>query len=106
MEKTFIYYNDLDMLEIFTLTVFSDLTLFDGADTPTIGAHFRQWAESACRTEELPEDDSGGKEVRLGHSPRYQFCVLVDEAALHSVLHDAPAPPEIRYEEGLGKACQ
>lgn len=93
MEKTFKCYNGQDILELFTLTVFSDPTLFDGADTPMIRAHFRQWAENAFRTEQQPEDDSGGEEVRMGNSPRYQFCVQVDAAALHSVVHDAPAPP-------------
>lgn len=95
VEDTFKYYNGQDIFELFTLTVFSNPTLFDGADTPTIRAHFRQWAESAFRTEQQPEDDSGLKDLRMGHSPRYQFCVQVDAAALHSVLHDAPAPPAI-----------
>ena len=31
----------------------------------------------------------------MGRSPRYQFCVQVDAAALHSVVYDAPAPPAI-----------
>ena len=31
----------------------------------------------------------------MGSSPRYQFCAQVDPAALHSVVHDAPARPEI-----------
>lgn len=95
MEATFDYFNGRDILELFTLTVFSDSSLFDGADTPTIRAHFRQWAENAFRTEQQPQDGSGGEEVRAGFSPRYQFCVQVDAAALHSVVHDAPAPPAI-----------
>ena len=95
MEKFFKSYNGHDIFERFTLTVFSDPMLFDGADTPTIRSHFRQWAESAFLTEQQPEDDAGGVKVRMGNSPRYQFCIHVDAAALHSVLHDAPAPPEI-----------
>ena len=66
VEDTFKYYNGQDMFELFTLTFFSDPTLFDGADTPTIRAHFRQWAESAFRTEQQPEDSSGREEVRMG----------------------------------------
>ncbi|KAK3169508.1 hypothetical protein OEA41_008892 [Lepraria neglecta] len=95
MEDTFDSYNGRDILELFTLTVFSDSSLFDGADTPTIRAHFRQWAENAFRAEQQPQDGSSGEEVRMGLSPRYQFCVQVDAAALHSVVHDAPAPPAI-----------
>lgn len=95
MEDTFNYFNGRDILKLFTLTVFSDPSLFDGADTPTIRAYFRQWVESVFRAEQQPQDNSGDVEVRMGHSPRYQFCIQVDAAALHSVLHDAPAPPAL-----------
>ena len=40
MENVFDIYNDQDILEQFTLTAFSDSSLFDGADTPMIRAHF------------------------------------------------------------------
>ena len=93
MEKCFKNCNGQDIFELFTLIVFSDPTLFDGADTPTIRTHFWLWAESAFRTEQQPEDDSGREEVRMGNSPRYKFCVQVDAAAFHSVVQDAPAPP-------------
>ena len=106
MGRTFDRCNGRDILDTFTLTVFSDRSLFDGADTPSIRAHFRQWTEDAFRAEQQqqqqqqqqpqPQDASvggGEKQVRMGHSPRYQFCVQVDEAALNSVVHDAPAPP-------------
>lgn len=94
MEDVFDFFNGRDILEVFTLTVFSDSSLFDGADTPTIRAHFRQWAEYAFRAEQQPQHGSGGENLRMGESPRYQFCVQVDAAALHSVVHDAPTPPE------------
>lgn len=98
MERTFDRCNGRDILNAFTLTVFSDPSLFDGDETPSIRAHFRQWTENAFRAEQQqqPQDTSisgGGEQVHMGHSPRYQFCVQVDEAALHSVVHDAPAPP-------------
>ena len=93
LEDSFDTYNGRDILEFFTLPVFSDPSLFDGAHTPTIRAHFRQWAEGAFRAEQRPQDDPSGEEIRMGDSPRYQFCVQVDAAALHSVVHDAPAPP-------------
>ena len=93
MEGSFDSNNGRDILELFTLTVFSDSSLFDGADTPTIRAHFRQWTENAFRAEQQPQDGSGGEAVCIGRSPRYMFCVQVDAAALHSVVHDAPAPP-------------
>ena len=90
MEDAFIYFNGRDILEQFTLTVFSDSSLFDGADTPTIRAHLRQWAENAFCAQQQPQDSSGVEEVHMGSSPRYEFCVLVDPPALHSIVHDAP----------------
>ncbi|MCJ1462293.1 hypothetical protein MMC07_000893 [Pseudocyphellaria aurata] len=98
-ERTFDHCNGRDILDRFTLTVFDDREVFDHADTPAVRAHFRQWAENAfCDEQQQLRDGSGdggsGEEkVRMGRSPRYQFCVMVGEAALHSVVHDAPAPP-------------
>ena len=99
MEVIFTRCNGRDILDAFTLTVFSDRSLFDGADTASIRAHFRQWAEHAFRTEQQPQQlqdasiGGNGEQVRMGRSARYQFCVQVDEAALYSVVHEAPAPP-------------
>ena len=95
MEDTFKYCNGQDILDLFTLTVFSGSILFDGADTPTIRSHFRQWVESAFRAEQQPQKNSSDVEVRVCPSARYNFCIQVDAAALHSVLHDAPAPPAL-----------
>ena len=93
MERSFDRCNGGDILDLFTLTVFNDRGVFEHADTPSIRAHFRQWAENAFRDEQQRDGDSGGEKVRMGSSPRYQFCIMVDDAALHSVVHDAPAPP-------------
>lgn len=100
METTFDRCNGRDILDAFTLTVFSDPALFDGADTAFVRAHFRQWAESTFRVEQQPQLQGGGwadgpDEVTMHRSPRYHFCVLVDEPALRSVVHDAPAPPAL-----------
>ena len=98
MERDFDDCNGRDILDLFTLTVFDDRGVFDHADTPAVRAHFRQWAENAFRDEQRRDSSgdggSGREEVRMGRSPRYQFCVVVDEAALHSVVHNAPAPPK------------
>ena len=71
MDDNFNLYNGRNTLELFTLAVFSDPSLFDGDDTPTIRAHFRQWAESAFRTEQQLKDDSGGEKLRMGDLPLY-----------------------------------
>ena len=87
------FYNGKDILDLFTWTIFDDRSLFDGADTATIRQHFKQWAETAFRSEQQrPGTD---EEVRTGRSPRYRFCVQVDAEALKSVVHDAPPPEEV-----------
>ena len=101
MEDTFDYFNGRDILERFTLTVLQDRSLFDGADTNTIRQHFQQWSLTAYRTEQQQQMEEGGGSqssagtVGIGRSPRYRFAVQVDAEALHSVVHDALAPPEL-----------
>jgi hypothetical protein len=42
MERVFDYYNGRDALDKFSLTVFEDRSLFDGASTNAIRQHFQQ----------------------------------------------------------------
>jgi hypothetical protein len=97
MEDIFDYYNGRDILEKFALTVLEDRLAFDRASIDTIRRHFQEWSSTAYVTEQ--QQDKEGSEadtdVRIGRSPRYRFAVQVDSEALHSVVHDAPAPPEI-----------
>ena len=102
MDDAFDYFNGRDILDLFTLTVLQDRSLFDGADTNTIRQHFQQWSLTAYRTEQQPQQVGGAGEsesssgmVRIGRSPRYRFAVQVDAEALRSVVHEAPAPPEL-----------
>lgn len=99
MEDMFDYFNGRDVLEKFTLTVFEDRSVFDGASTNTSRQHFQQWSSTAYRTEQQLEEGSGSGSsagsVRIGRSPRYRFAVQVDAEALQSVVHDAPAPPDL-----------
>ena len=101
MDDAFDYFNGRDILEQFTLTVLQDRSLFDGADTNTIRQHFQQWSLTAYRTEQQQQvGEEGGSEsstgvIRIGRSPRYRFAVQVDAEALRSVVHEAPAPPEL-----------
>ncbi|KAK5127754.1 hypothetical protein LTR08_004214 [Meristemomyces frigidus] len=107
--------NGRDILEQFSLTVFEDRSLFDGAGTAVIREHFRHWAANAFRSEHsgtgedvprsppaflpsghVPSSYAAAKGgAAEGTSPRYRFCVQVDTAALQSILYDAPAPPGI-----------
>lgn len=104
MEDMFDVFHGRDILEKFALTVFEDASLFDGASTDTIRQHFQRWAVMAYRTEQQQQQQvgeegsgSGGSagRVGIGRSPRYRFAIQVDAVALHSVVHDAPAAPEL-----------
>ncbi|KAL9107641.1 MAG: hypothetical protein Q9227_007448 [Pyrenula ochraceoflavens] len=93
MEDMFDYFNGRDILDRFALTVLEDRSLFDNASTDVIRRHFQQWSVMAYRTEQQQPGESSA--IRIGLSPRYRFAVQVDADALHSIIHDAPAPPEI-----------
>lgn len=98
MDDTFEYIGGRDILDKFVLKIFEDQGLFDNVSTDTIRRHFQQWSSAAYRTEQQhPEHDrsSSSSRVQLGRSPRYHFAVQVDAEALHSIVHDAPAPPEL-----------
>ena len=105
MEDMFDYFNGRDILDQFSLTVIEDRSLFDGASTQAIRAHFQRWSLAAYRTEQQPEEGggeeggsasgSGDSQVRIGRSPRYRFAVQVDAESLHSIVHEAPAPPAL-----------
>jgi len=86
------FYYGRDILDFHTLTVMEDRSLFDSVDTATIREHFRQWAENTYRSEQ--QQPGTGNDVRMGTSPRYRYCIQVDAAALHSVVHNSPPPPQ------------
>ena len=97
MEDVFEDMGGLDILDKFALTLFEDKALFDNVSTDTVRRHFQQWSSTAYRTEQQPpeQERSGSTRIQLGRSPRYRFAVQVDAEALHSIVHDAPAPPEL-----------
>ncbi|KAF7171146.1 hypothetical protein CNMCM5623_003575 [Aspergillus felis] len=79
------FYQGLDLMDSLGLTVLEDRSRFDGATTSIIRDHFRQWAETAVEAEQ-------GAGARARDSQRYRYCIQVDEEALESVVHRAPAP--------------
>ncbi|RAH81634.1 hypothetical protein BO86DRAFT_389384 [Aspergillus japonicus CBS 114.51] len=76
------YYDGLDMLDSFQLTVMDDKARFDGANPDAIRGHFDEWAPAACEAEQgiLPTV------ARYMCIARYGLCIMVDEEALRSVL--------------------
>ncbi|RMZ89596.1 hypothetical protein DV736_g3180, partial [Chaetothyriales sp. CBS 134916] len=93
MEEEFDRFHGRDILELFTLTVIEDREHIDGASTAAIQEHFRQWRMTAPQSEQ--QQDNTASEVGPGLSPRYRYAIEVDTAALHSVVYDAPAPPDL-----------
>lgn len=77
------YYNGLDMLESYQVTVFEDKSLFEGATTATIRDHFQKWAVNTLQ-------ESGGSPTMIRafnvRVARYRFCLFVNEESLQSVL--------------------
>ncbi|KAF7118900.1 hypothetical protein CNMCM5793_008536 [Aspergillus hiratsukae] len=83
--RTLESHQGLELMDSLRLTVLEDRCVFDGATTSTIRNHFRQWAENAVEAEQ-------GVGARPRDSQRYRYCIQVDEEALDSVVHKAPAP--------------
>lgn len=79
MTKSLRRANGLDILDSFELTVFEDFAL-EGASTSTVRERFQQWVATA------PEQEQS---TGPGDSQRYQYCVMVDEAALESCVRHA-----------------
>ena len=86
MEESFDFFNGRDILDLFTLTVIEDREHLDGVSAATVRERFEQWCATA---HQLEQPEGAGP----GLSPRYRFAVQVDAESLHSVVHDAPAPP-------------
>lgn len=83
IRNTLEFYNGLDMMDSLLLTVFDDKSLFDDASTMSVREHFKQWTATAPAIEQ-------GEGVAASVAQRYRFCIQVDEAALESVVRDAP----------------
>ncbi|KAL4809775.1 hypothetical protein BDV18DRAFT_129663 [Aspergillus unguis] len=75
------WHNGLDMLESFAPTVLED-TRFDGATTATVRDHFKQWVVTACQKEQ----GIAWQDAQYAESPRYKYCLMIDEEAMQSVL--------------------
>jgi hypothetical protein len=85
------FYNALDMLDDFKLTVFDDEPKFSQAGANTIRDHFKEWKKHAVREEQGTHAEL---EARRGATEpdydilavRYKFCVQIDESALRSIV--------------------
>ncbi|KXL46229.1 MAG: hypothetical protein FE78DRAFT_31087 [Acidomyces sp. 'richmondensis'] len=76
-------WNGVDLRDSFRLTIFEDRDCFDGTTTTAVREHFREWARTAPEYEQPPG-------VGPGLASRYEFCIMVDEAGLDSVVRQDP----------------
>ncbi|RDW74282.1 uncharacterized protein DSM5745_06944 [Aspergillus mulundensis] len=92
--ETLKQHNGLDLLGSFAPTVLEDAR-FDGASTSTVREHFKQWVVAACQEEQgVPWQDA-----QYAQSPRYRYCLMVDQEAMRSVL-DAEMDELMWVDEG------
>lgn len=75
------FFNGLDLLDSFRMTIFDDRSVFDNASTSFIRDHFKQWVATA------PQQEQG---TGPGSVQRYRFCIQVDEASLASIVNGPP----------------
>ena len=84
-------HNGLDLLDNFKLTVREDASHFNGAVASIVRDDFEKWATSAV----LEENDRTGPVNVMARSPRYNFCLFIDEEAMRSVVDLAPPLEEL-----------
>lgn len=78
--------NGLDLKSSLDVQAMEDKDTFDGASPGQVREVFREWVGMASRTE--PEQFV----PVVMRSPRYNYCLHVDQGALDSIL-SGPAPP-------------
>lgn len=81
IRQTLEFYNGLDIMGSFGLTVIDDRSILDDASTSVVREHFKQWTATA------PEQEQGVG-IGPGLSQRYRYCIQVDDAALESIIED------------------
>lgn len=79
------YYGTPELLNSLEWSVQEDPSSLDGASTDVARRRFAEWVADAVQRE---------ANASRGFATRYQYCLHVDAAALKSVVHDAPQPPD------------
>jgi len=79
------YYGTPELLHSLEWSVQEDPSSLDGAGTDVVRRRFAEWVAGAMRRE---------ANASRGFATRFQYCLHVDAAALKSVVHDAPQPPD------------
>ena len=94
-----------DLTELLDMTVHEDAEL-DGASKDVARKRFQKWLATEANEERLNNDaapvfiESYGRKV--GTTPRYQYCLHVDEEALRSVVPHDTAISDEEIDAGVG----
>lgn len=87
------------LMDALDWNVQDDAALFDGASKSDVRNHFKAWVRADAEQQVLgsPVSVQVARHQRPAveyENPRYRFPIYVDAAALDSVIHQAPRPPE------------
>lgn len=79
------YYGSEDLMDSLNLSIREDASLLKGASKDFVRRQFKEWVASAEADGERLRDGHPILASGLGSTPRYQYCIHVDEDALHSI---------------------
>lgn len=76
------------LLKTLNVRYFEDSAIFDGTNVSEVRKHFRNWVESDEALSEQPKRGYSSKADKLPQhtTPRYTYCLHVDQDALASVM--------------------
>ncbi|KAK6833574.1 hypothetical protein PG987_008268 [Apiospora arundinis] len=99
VQESLRFYIRQDMLESHDLHVIDDETLRSGATSHQVRDHFRSWVQADLEDRLRPDaadlqDDVGW--WRAVSTPRYEYCLFVDELCLESVDHPGVDSPVVK----------
>jgi hypothetical protein len=83
MKQSLEFYGGVDLLESDPVTTFEDKSVLGSVSSSFIRDHFNNWQVWAPEAEQGPGKDRG----LSGGSPRYNFCIQVDEDSLRSIIN-------------------
>ncbi|EMC93415.1 hypothetical protein BAUCODRAFT_76236 [Baudoinia panamericana UAMH 10762] len=85
IDNTMQFYNGMDLMDKFRLTVMEDRAHYDSQQPWDIREHFSDWAATAPEREQGVEDKTG-----FGLSVRYRYCIFIDKETQDSIVDNVP----------------
>ena len=86
VRESLAYYGTGELAESLDCSVHQDASVLNGAGKEAVRQRFREWTAGAAAEAERQTADSQPIHIDgVGSTPRYNYCIHVDEAALHSI---------------------